>query len=207
MSSGASSIRCRRSKARTKTAACGKASRIGSSRRAVERPVVEAEEDRLGVAGAGEAEQVEPGAVAIIDLGAEGAAELDLARLGIDQGDGDALGHQHLGDGLAEAAVADDDRLGRSDSSGPSRPSPSRRLERRSSQSLTIIRNGVVAIESGDDGAEQARRRRLDEQGALGRGEQDEAELAALAEQQAELRAPAATPSRTPWRGRRGWPP
>src|SRR5215218_5959937 len=48
---------------------------------------VEAEEDGLGIAAAGEAKQVEAGAVAIIDFRAEIAADLDLAGLGIYEGD------------------------------------------------------------------------------------------------------------------------
>ena len=68
--------------------------------RTEQRRPVDAEQQRLGFAGAGEAQQVDAGAVAIIDLHAEVARQLDLARLGVDQGQRDALGHHHLGDGL-----------------------------------------------------------------------------------------------------------
>ncbi len=57
---------------------------------------VDAEQDQLGVGGAGLAQQVEPGAVAIIDLGAEAAGDVDHLDVGVDQGDRDALGDQHL---------------------------------------------------------------------------------------------------------------
>ena len=62
----------------------------------VELVAVDAEQDQLGLGGAGLAEQVEPGAVAIIDLGAEAAGDVDHLDVGVDQGDRDALGDQHL---------------------------------------------------------------------------------------------------------------
>ena len=67
----ASSIRWRRSKARTKTAACGKASWTARACAASARSPSMQNRISLGLGGAGLAEQVEPGAVAIIDLRAE----------------------------------------------------------------------------------------------------------------------------------------
>ena len=113
-SSPRSSITCRRSKARTMTDAWGNASSTAWSALARQFAafIVVAEGDDLGSLRASGAKQVEPQAVAIIDLGAELARKLDLRRLLVDDGDADPLGHQHLRDGLAEAAVADDDRAG-----------------------------------------------------------------------------------------------
>jgi hypothetical protein len=59
-------------------------------------PSVLAEQDRLGGLGSSGPKQVEAGAVAIIDLGSEFLAELDLGRLAVDDRHRDALGLEHL---------------------------------------------------------------------------------------------------------------
>jgi hypothetical protein len=84
--------------------------------------IVVAESDDLRGLGAGGAEEVDAQAVAVIDLGPELARQLDLARLLVDDRHADALRLQHLGDGLAEAAVADHDRAGLGGQLGPVEP-------------------------------------------------------------------------------------
>ena len=74
--------------------------------------VVVAEGDDLGRFCAGGPKQVDAEAVAIIYLRPELARQLDLARFLVDDGDSDGLGLEHLSDGLAEAAVADNDCAG-----------------------------------------------------------------------------------------------
>ena len=73
--------------------------------------LVDADEDRLGAAGAGGAQHVEPGAVAIVDLEAEAGGGPDHVGVGIDDRDVDLAGEQRLARHLAEAAEADDQRL------------------------------------------------------------------------------------------------
>src|SRR3546814_12364790 len=48
--------------------------------------------------------------LAIIDFHVELAGNIDLRRLLVDQHDAEAMAHQHVRDGLAEPAIADDDR-------------------------------------------------------------------------------------------------
>ena len=62
----------------------------------VELVAVDAEQDQLGLRRACLAEQIEPGAVAIIDLGAEASGDVDHLDIGVDQRHLDALGEQHL---------------------------------------------------------------------------------------------------------------
>ena len=99
--------------------AFGKASTIGCSRSAPSLGIVDAKEDAFRLVGAGGAQQVDPGAVAIIDLGVEFLGPLDLRRVDVDQRHRDPLGHQHLRDGLAEPAVADHDGIGFGAELGP----------------------------------------------------------------------------------------
>ena len=67
--------------------------------------------DRLGAAGAGGAQHVEPRAVAVVDLEAEARRGPDHLGVGVDDRHVDAAGEQRLARHLAEAAEADDQRL------------------------------------------------------------------------------------------------
>ena len=69
--------------------------------------VVDADGDQPGLDGARRAQDVEPGAVAVIDLEAEAGGLLNHLGIVVDGGDVDALRQQALGDDLAEAAEAD----------------------------------------------------------------------------------------------------
>ena len=62
----------------------------------------------LRLAGAGGAQDVEPGAVAVVDLEAEVAGDADHLGVGVDDRDVDAAREQRLARDLAEAAEADD---------------------------------------------------------------------------------------------------
>ena len=146
--------------------------------------IVIAEGNHSSRLGARRAKQVEPDPVAIIDLGAELAGKLDLARFLVDQGDADALGHHHLCYGLAEAAVADDNGAG----------------FRRQLGSVEIIAPNFAPLEKIDEAHQErrARHRQRHDCTEQGRGfgrdqprggslcEQDEAKLAGLAQQEAE---------------------
>ena len=68
---------------------------------------VDAHRNQARLVGAGGAQDVEPRAVAVINLEAEPAGILDHLGIGIDGDDVDALGEQALGDDLAEAAETD----------------------------------------------------------------------------------------------------
>ena len=97
----------------------------------------------------------------------------------------DALGHQHLGNRLAETAVADDDgaRLGRD--FGPFEIA--RALSsRRSSQSVRRIRKGVVAIDSVTTAPNSEAASGVINWAVVAWREEDETEFAGLAQQQAE---------------------
>ena len=71
--------------------------------------VVDADGDQPGVGCARGAQDVEPGAVAVIDLEAETGCLLNHLGIIVDGGDVDALRKQALGDDLPEAAKADDE--------------------------------------------------------------------------------------------------
>ena len=166
--------------------------------------VVDAEEDPFRVFRPGGPQQVDAGAVAIIDLGVEPGGALDLLGLAVDQRDGHALGHEHLRDGLAEAPIADHDGVGLGAELGPveidaslghphlqpaDRPHQERRRDHR----------------GGDDRAQQACLAGADDPARRACGEQDEAELAGLAEQQRKARgAPFAHPERARDRVKQG---
>ena len=171
------------------TAACGKASSTRLERVAGQLAVliVVAESDDLGRLRAGRAQQVEPQCRRhnrpwsrtprrrSIMLGFLSISVTPM-RLAI----------SICADGLAEAAVADDDRAGLGRLFRARRDPSRARSSRRSSQSISRIRNGVVAIDrvttapnsDAASGVISCARRRL--------REQHEAELAGLAEQQAE---------------------
>jgi hypothetical protein len=72
--------------------------------------VVDADEDRLGLGRAGGVQDVEAGAVAVVELEAEAAGLADAVGRGVDDRDVDAAGEQRLGGDLAEAAEADHER-------------------------------------------------------------------------------------------------
>ena len=69
--------------------------------------VVDADRDQPRLLEAGGAQHVEPRAVAVIDLEAEPAGDLDHLGIVVDGGDVDVLGEQVLRHDLAEAAEAD----------------------------------------------------------------------------------------------------
>ena len=130
--------------------------------------MVDAEQDQLGVAAPAWRSRSSRVPSPIIDLRAEAAGDVDRSRCLVSiRVTGMPCGDQHLRDGLAEAAVADDDARWRRRRVGPvalvvAAGSGSRRAAR-----SAIIRNGVVAIDSGDDRAEQARRLGRDQQRLL----------------------------------------
>ena len=66
---------------------------------------------RLRVGGAGGVQDVEAGAVAVVDLEAELGGGLDHLDVGVDDRDAEAAGEQRLADHLADAAEADDEHV------------------------------------------------------------------------------------------------
>ena len=116
-----------------------------------------------GLADAGGVQQVEPGGIAIEDLDAEALDQLDLGRIVVDQGHFEALGAQHAGDDLAEAAIAEHDDLAAARRYRRCRGC-SRRASRRGaiSRSKANSSSGVVAMERATATVEQVdgRRRR-----------------------------------------------
>ena len=72
--------------------------------------LVDAHRDDARVRRAGRAQNVEPRAVAVIDLEAEARRVADALHVVVDHGDVHAPGEQHLHRDLAEAAEADDER-------------------------------------------------------------------------------------------------
>ena len=73
-------------------------------------PVIDADEDQRRVMRPGGVQDVEPLAVAEIDLEAEGGRDADHLGIIVDGGDGIAARQQRLADDLAEAAEADQQR-------------------------------------------------------------------------------------------------
>ncbi len=71
--------------------------------------VVERDHQQAGALGAGGAQQVGPGRVAVIDLVAEAADHLDLLRALLQRGEGDAAHPQDAADDLPDPAEAADD--------------------------------------------------------------------------------------------------
>jgi len=143
---------------------------------------VHAEQDQLGFCRARLPQQVDSRAVAIIDLGTKLAGDVDHLDIGVDQRDGDVLRQQHLPHRLAEAPIANDDRIG---------------AVRRRAVARFVLGDRFLAEPLGrrhqerrrrhrqrDDRAEQARRLGCDQEARLRLREQHEAELAALAQQQ-----------------------
>jgi hypothetical protein len=74
--------------------------------------VVDRDDDHPGPVGAGDAHQVEPGRVAVVNAPAELAQRLDRLGIVVEHGRRDAVGEQHPADDLPVAAEAgDDDRV------------------------------------------------------------------------------------------------
>ena len=94
---------------------------------------------QLRVLGAGGAQQVEPRRVAVVDLVAEAAHEVDLRRLISSAVNGIRLRAQHAADDLAEAAEAGDDHRGSSARRWLSK-APRRRAGRASASSQRVQR-------------------------------------------------------------------
>ena len=149
------------------------------------------DDDHLGLGGAGGAQDVEARAVAVEHLDAEALDQLDLRRIVVDQGHLEALGAQQAGDDLAEAAIAEDDRpcCCSSMSSGRGLGGRRRIEPRHHERSKSSSRNGVVAIESATTTVSRSSllRRRLPAERA--NCEDDEGELAGLAEEDGEQQA------------------
>ena len=145
---------------------------------------VDAEEDQLGLGRARLPQQIEPGAVAEIDLRTELRSDVDHLDVAVDQRDGHAARHQHLCNRLPEAAVTDDQRVG---AVGLGPVAFAVRIDRRlAERARRHHQERRRRHRQCDHRAEQARRLGRDQQAGLCLPEQDEAELAALAEQQAE---------------------
>ncbi len=151
--------------------------------RGIELVAIETEQDQFGLGRSRLTQQVEPCAVAVINLGPEFPGDVDHLDVGVYQGHRNTLRDQHLADGLAETAITDDKSVGTVVLRSVTFSLDHRRLAEPARQHH---QERCRRHRKGDDRAEQAGGRRIDEHRVLGLSEEHEPEFAPLAEQQAE---------------------
>ena len=150
--------------------------------------VVDGEDEHLRLVRPRRPEQVQARGVAVEDLVAEALQEVDLRRVGVHGGEGDAPGPQHPADDLPESPEArDDDR-------GVLAPRLDRTAGRRGcgaagarSLSCARVSSGVSAIDRLTTSTRVSRSGPGEDPVGDGEAEEHERELAPLAEDDAEL--------------------